>query len=118
MLTVVERMAEKMVAAQVETQRQTTELVLSILQGRPTNGTEPAPLATVVPETLLTPNYDDDSIPLPPGIEEIFSRHEEEDTALRLLRTEQEQLARQRHEASQMLRSLTDPQGPASAPFS
>jgi hypothetical protein len=95
-----------------ESQRETRELVLSILQGRPSTGAEPLVPSMSSPSTLEAPNYDDDSIPLPSGIEAVFSREEMEAEELRRLQTEQQRLRDQLRDTQ--LRLLTDPQGPGS----
>ena len=83
-----------------------SETLLSVLQGRPTQvqAQSPAPLTA----TLFEPNYDDDSIPLAPGIESVNLRETEETSELRRLQKEREELARRLVEASANL----DPQGP------
>ena len=102
-----------MLTMQRESQREMKDLVLSILQGRPTNGSTPtSETAQELSQMLLTPNYDDDSIPLPRGIDSVFEREAAEEEEVRRLRTEQEALARQLSEAR--MRLVTDPQGPGS----
>jgi len=102
-----------MLTMQRESQREMKDLVLSILQGRPTNGSTPtSETAQELSQMLLTPNYDDDSIPLPRGIDSVFEREAAEEEEVRRLRTEQEGLARQLAEAR--MRLVTDPQGPDS----
>jgi hypothetical protein len=106
------KMTEMMMTMIRESQRETRELVLSILQGRPSNGSTTQEAATQeLTQMLIPPNYDDDSIPLPGGIQAVFEREEMEQEDLRRLRTEQENLARQLEEARL---NLTDPQGPGS----
>ena len=76
-----------------ETQaKENRELILSILQGRPTQTTTTGPVlpGTV---TLSEPNYDDDSIPLPGGIELVLAREGQEEEDLRRLRMERADLA-------------------------
>lgn len=100
--------------------RETRELVLSILQGRPMemNGPpEDGSLPPMTPESQALrerydpPDYDDESTEdLPEGIQGIFERERQELADLRLLRTEREVLAAQLDEARAQ---LTDPQGPA-----
>jgi hypothetical protein len=104
---------------QSEQLRETREMVLSILQGRPmetssgqTNGSgeDRPPLK----EPYDPPDYDsDDLTDLPEGIQSIFDRERQEVTDLRHLRTEREVLAAQLDEARAM---LMDPQGPVSDP--
>ena len=101
-----------MLTMQRESQRETRELVLSILQGRPSNGSVPSDQAMSSPDQVPMPNYDDDSIPLPRGIDSVFEREAAEEEEVRRLRTEQEGLARQLAEAR--MRLVTDPQGPDS----
>ena len=106
------QMTTLMMTMMRESQRETRELVLSILQGRPSTGAEPLVPSMSSPSTLEAPNYDDDSIPLPSGIEAVFSREEMEAEELRRLQTEQQRLRDQLRDTQ--LRLLTDPQGPGS----
>lgn len=96
-----------------ESQRETRELVLSILQGRPSNSNGFTSTDLPTSESTATipmPNYDDDSIPLSGGIQAVFEREQAEEDAVRRLRTEQQNLAHQLEEAR--ARVMTDPQGP------
>jgi hypothetical protein len=103
-----ERMAEKMTA-------ETKELVLSILQGRPTQGAgeTTAPLGRTA--TLSVTNYDDDSIPLAPGIEATIQREEAEESALALLQAQRADLAERLSKQTALLAEMgmTPPTTPA-----
>ena len=95
----------------IETQaRENREAILALVQGRtpfsPSSGQPlmPTPLAmTPLPagpgtlpgqQPLSTPTYDDDSIPLAPGIDAVLSREEaEEEDRQRALRTQPDVLA-------------------------
>lgn len=112
LLTVVLETLERM---QKDQQRETRELVLSILQGRPIlEGGDQSSAPSSEQQPSKTPydpvDYDStDLTDLPTGIQGIFEREEQERTDLRHLRTEQEVLAAQLHEARQM---VMDRQGP------
>ena len=97
-------------------ERETRELVISILQGRPmdpTMVTPPDPEAIAAQKALDMPNYDDDSMPLPGGIQAVLAREEDEAEQLRLLLTEQARLEQQLAEAQSRL--MSDPQGPTAS---
>jgi hypothetical protein len=104
---------------QKEQMKETRELVLSILQGRPItdlNGGAPSSAPSSQPdpsrEPYDPPDYDSpDMGDLPIGIQSIFSREDQETTDLRHLRTEREVLDAQLAEARA---ALLDPQGPVS----
>jgi hypothetical protein len=106
------KVTELMLTMMKESQRETRELVLSILQGRPENGsTTTNPQSNgQAPESVPMVNYDDDSIPLPGGLMSVLDREQREEEEVRLLRSEQEGLARQLAEAR--MRLIQDPQGP------
>jgi hypothetical protein len=104
---------EMVVKMNQDSARETRELVLSILQGRPSSDSQSHNGVLHSPETLPIPNYDDESIPLPSGIMGVFSREEEEAEELRQLQTEQQRLKDQLRDA-RMAMLLKDPQGPDS----
>lgn len=105
------QLAKILLESEERSRKQTAELVLSILQGRPegsaTNGTTPPEQG--LGETLLVPNYDDDSIPLPGGIEAVLGREQAESEAerLRLLR-ERDELAWQLAQANRQMPEAPD----------
>lgn len=105
------RMTELMLTMQRESQREMKDLVLSILQGRPQeNGHQEMTPEAMAAQTLLAPDYDDESIPLSGGLMSVLDREQREEEEVRLLRAEQEGLARQLAEARTRL--IQDPQGP------
>jgi len=108
-LTTVMTTMERM---QRESQKETKDLVLSILQGRQQTTSGP-PDEQLLIEQLRPPNYDSDTeMPLPTGIQAIFEREESEAEELRQLNTERDVLSSQLRNAR--LRVIADPQGPGS----
>lgn len=98
---------------QANHEREMRETVISILQGRPMDQsamTPPDPEAVAAQMELLPPNYDDDSMPLPGGIQSVLAREEDESEQMRQLLTERGRLEAQLAEAESRL--LSDPQGP------
>ena len=98
---------------QANHEREMRETVISILQGRPmeqSTMTPPDPEAIAAQMALLPPNYDDDSMPLPGGIQSVLAREEDESEQMRQLLTERGRLEAQLAEAQ--MRLLSDPQGP------
>jgi hypothetical protein len=101
---------------QSENLREIRGMVSDILQGREVDLSQLPPTEESRPSRTSydPPDYDDPGTEdLPPGIQGIIAREEQETYDVRLLRTEQEVLARQRDEARAM---LMDMQGPGSAP--
>lgn len=104
---------ETMKEMQRESWKETRELVVTILQGREL---DPSMIPTEAPQPSRSsfdpPDYDAEGTEdLPGGIQAVFQRQEQEQNDVRLLRTEQEVLARQLDEARA---AILDPQGPAS----
>lgn len=106
------QLAKILLESEERSRKQTAELVLSILQGRPE--AEGGPNGSTAPEqglgtTLSVPNYDDDSIPLPGGIEAVLGREqaESETERLRLLR-ERDELAWQLAQANRQMPDAPD----------
>lgn len=80
-----------------ESQTQMRDMVLDILQGR---ATQPTSMQVIAPTPNEMPmNFDDDSIPLPPGIEAVMAREAEE--------TQQQALLRERAALQERLAELT-----------
>lgn len=108
---------ETLARMQTEQLRETREMVLSILQGRPMDPEQMA--ARPEPQPLRTPydppDYDHPGIEdLPGALQSVFEREDQEQHTLRTLRTEREVLSQQLDQARA---ALQDPQGPASGLF-
>lgn len=104
-LATMERMQER-------TQRETRELVVTILQGRELTPQEREELIQPSRTSFDPPDYDDPGTEdLPSGIQAVFEREQAEQDEVRSLRTEQEILARQRAEAREQLANLESPIG-------
>jgi hypothetical protein len=109
---VYQAMMEQMMKMHLEQIKEMRELVLSILQGRPMSET-PSTTSSARPSTAPfdPPDYDNPGTEdLPPGIQSIFAREDQEQVDLRHLRTEREVLDAQLEEARA---AIMDPQGPA-----
>lgn len=109
---------ETMRSMQEQNMRETRELVLSILQGRPMDEAQVAAMKAAAPEPQPSrtpfdpPDYDHPGIEdLPGSLQAVFTREEDEQNTLRSLRTEREVLSMQLDQARMALR---DPQGPDS----
>jgi hypothetical protein len=109
---------ETMERMQRENLREIRGMVSDILQGREVDSS-PLPLTPSLPPSMMPfdpPDYDDPGTEdLPPGIQGVFRREDQEMIDVRHLRTEQEVLANQLAEARAM---LMDPQGPDFVPSS
>jgi hypothetical protein len=111
-------MMEQMMKMHLEQIKEMRELVLSILQGRPmseTPSSTPSTTSSASPDPSTAPfdppDYDNPGTEdLPPGIQSIFAREDQEQVDLRHLRTEREVLDAQLEEARA---AIMDPQGPA-----
>lgn len=107
---------ETMREMQRENLREIRGMVMDILQGRPMDETqlEAMRLAAAADSQpsrtpFDPPDYDrPETDDLPPGLQSVFAREEQEKDDVRQLRTEQEVLARQLDEARS---ALMDPQG-------
>jgi hypothetical protein len=108
----VERMMTTMGTTVTKMMEETRELVVTLAQGRPEPQMSlPSGPAATPPLTFLEPNYTDDSIPLPPGIEAALWRESTEEAEQERLLRANADLQRQRDELLSRLVPM-DQQGP------